>query len=201
MSMALTVYSGQLKENVGLDMLFIQRVFLFSGLGILCIITFFNYLLSKAVIQTTVFEELKTQLINNQLSLMRQEFFNVLLELKDLRKQLTDLKTHDLDVLREEAFCFSTDVWKEDIADLQEDMAMMGKRHINYSNEITELRELLVRQTKKTHELRTDFKMLILATEWSTINQIPSPALSSACTKILERRGWTSSSATDNTIC
>jgi hypothetical protein len=201
MSMALTVYSGQSKEDPVLDMLVIQRAILFSALGILCIITLFNYLLSKAVTQTTVFEELKTHLINNQLSLMRQDFFDVLLELKDLRKQLTILKTHDFNALRDEAIAFSTDVWKEDIADLQEDMATVGKRHINYSNEITELREQLGRQTKKINELRTDFKALILATEWSTIHQISSPAMSSACMKIMERRGWTSSSIENSSIC
>ena len=119
--------------------LFIQRVVIAILFGVL------TALFNKAILENftagPALVENKNERLSEEIAVLRNEFFSLLLEVRDLRNTVNYFKTHGFNELREELIHFSVDVWKEDIEDLQEDVYNIknkinslinkSKKHIN----------------------------------------------------------------------
>jgi uncharacterized protein YlxW (UPF0749 family) len=100
--------------------LFIQRVVIAILIGVLT--AFFNRAILENFTAGPALVENKNERLSEEIAVLRNEFFSLLLEIRDLRNTVNHFKTHGFNELREELIHFSVDVWKEDIQDLQEDV-------------------------------------------------------------------------------
>lgn len=100
--------------------LFIQRVVIAILIGALT--AFFNRAILENFTAGPALVENKNERLSEEIAVLRNEFFSLLLEVRDLRNTVNYFKTHGFNDLREELIHFSVDVWKEDIEDLQEDV-------------------------------------------------------------------------------
>ena len=131
--------------------LFIQRVIL-TFIIIVCTI-FFNKNLLNSFAAGPALVQIKNERLSEEIAVLRNEFFSLLIEIRDMHTKLNKMKTQDMEELREELNNFSVDVWKDDIADLQEDMYIMETRSSNYLNTITSLRSQLDTKSDEISEL------------------------------------------------
>jgi hypothetical protein len=148
MKNSLVVYSPPVVDIA----LFIQRVLL-TFIIIVCTI-FFNKNLLNTFAAGPALVQIKNERISEEIAVLRNEFFSLLLEIRDMHTKLNKIKTQDMDELREEMNNFSVDVWKEDIADLQEDVYIMKTRSSNYINSINALRAQVDIKSEEIAELR-----------------------------------------------
>ena len=147
MKNALVVYSPPAVDIA----LFIQRVLL-TIIIIVCTI-FFNKNLLNSFAAGPALVQIKNERLSEEIAVLRNEFFSLLIEIRDMHTKLNKMKTQDMEELREELNNFSVDVWKDDIADLQEDMYIMETRSSNYLNTISSLRSQLDTKSNEITEL------------------------------------------------
>ena len=100
--------------------LFIQRVLI--TLIIILLTALFNQSILKNFIAGPALVQHKNERLSEEIAVLRNEFFNLLLEVRDMRNSINHFKVNGFNELREELIHFSVDVWKEDIEDLQEDV-------------------------------------------------------------------------------
>lgn len=147
MKNSLVVYSPPVVDIA----LFIQRVLL-TFIIIVCTI-FFNKNLLSSFAAGPALVQIKNERLSEEIAVLRNEFFSLLIEIRDMHTKLNKMKTQDMDELREEMNNFSVDVWKEDIADLQEDVYIIKTRSSNYFNTITSLRAQVDTKSEEIAEL------------------------------------------------
>ena len=100
--------------------LFIQRVVI--TLIIILLTALFNQSILKSFTAGPALVQNKNERLSEEIAVLRNEFFSLLLEIRDMRNSLNNIKNRDLEDIREEVLAFAVDVWKEDIRDLQEDV-------------------------------------------------------------------------------
>lgn len=131
--------------------LFIQRVLL-TLIIVVCTI-FFNKNIISTFSVGPALVQIKNERLSEEIAVLRNEFFSLLIEIRDMHNKLKKIKTEDMDELREEMNNFSVDVWKDDIADLKEDVYIMKNRSTNYLNTIISLRAQFDTKSEENAEL------------------------------------------------
>lgn len=131
--------------------LFIQRVLL-TLIIVVCTILFNKNIISSFSVGPALVQ-IKNERLSEEIAVLRNEFFSLLIEIRDMHNKLNKVKTEDMDELREEMNNFSVDVWKDDIADLQEDVYIMKNRLTNYLNTIISLRAQFDTKSEEIAEL------------------------------------------------